>query len=135
MQNPYNSLMPKTSYKITLPKGGNIGEKLFQEVIEMINGNDDSSNTQYEREFINELPNANTIKMAFNTLRSVRGNKKMNKIEEIGLNCRLNYRDNAYDLRRKIGLLQYVGDHDEFFEYFRTIRDLQNNRNVYKSYN
>lgn len=135
IQNPYNSLMPKTSYKITLPKGGNIGEKLFQEVIEMINGNDDSSNTQYEREFINELPNANTIKMAFNTLRSVRGNKKMNKIEEIGLNCRLNYRDNAYDLRRKIGLLQYVGDHDEFFEYFRTIRDLQNNRNVYKSYN
>ena len=134
IQNPYNTLMPKTNYKITMPNGGNIGEKLRQEVIEMIKGGGDkkdiSNDMKYEREIFNELPNANVIKTAFNTLKAVRGKQRVNKAEEIGLTCRMNYRDNAFDLRRKVGMLQYVGKHDEFFEYFRTIRDIQNNKNV-----
>ena len=103
----------------------------------MIKGGDDkkeiSNDMKYEREIFNELPNANVIKTAFNTLKAVRGKKRVNKAEEIGFTCRMNYRDNAFDLRRKVGMLQYVGDHDEFFEYFRTIRDIQNNKNVKKN--
>ena len=89
IQNPYNTLMPKTNYKITMPNGGNIGEKLRQEVIEMIKGGGDkkdiSNDMKYEREIFNELPNANVIKTAFNTLKAVRGKQRVNKAEEIGL--------------------------------------------------
>ncbi len=125
VQNPFNSLVPKTHMKISLPRGGGVAKKLLEQVTDLFNDN----NRNYMNDPIpetapGEIPNANTIKIAFNTIASLRdGDKKFSRVEELGQNCRLNVRNNSNNLKRKVALLSFVGTHDTFFEYLGRIRN------------
>jgi len=129
VQNPFNSLMPKTSLRVELPKGGSVGKKLLDEVAKLKNGKNLNSNLFGVENLIpesgpGEVPNVTALKKAFNTLVVIRdyNSKKFSRVEQMNQYCRLNSRNNAFDLKRKVALLQYLGDNDNFLEYLGDIR-------------
>jgi hypothetical protein len=136
IQNPYNSLAPKSSLKINLPNGGSLGQKLLEQVHDLISSQ--NSNRNYILDQIpdsapGEIPNVTSIKKAFNTVRALRDLSKVYyRLEQIGQNCRVNIRINSNNLKRKIAILSYVGDNDTFFEYLGKIRYIQSNHNFYR---
>jgi len=134
IQNPFNSLAPKSSLKITLPRGGGVGDQLIQQVHDLItehlNTDDNTMIISIPESASGEVPNATAIKKAFNTITALRDpRKKYNRIEQVGQNCRLNTRMNSNNLKRKIAILSYVGNDDTFFEYLGKIRNEQVNPN------
>jgi hypothetical protein len=128
IQNPFNSLVPKSSLKINLPHGGSVGKKLIEQVKDLISNSHDHN---YMPDSIpesapGEIPNDATIKKAFNTIQALRDPNRVGRyfrVEDLGQNCRLNFRHNSYSLKRKVSMLSYVGDHDTFFEYLGKIRN------------
>jgi len=46
-------------------------------------------------------------------------------MEQFGALCQTDKKHNSSNLRRKIGILHYVGMNDPFFEYLGFIRDTQ----------
>lgn len=75
---------------------------------------------------LGEIPNATSLIKAFNTFKYLKDkNKHYTKLEQLGQNCRIYIRNNTYNLKRKIGVLQYVGFHDTFFEFLGSIRNKQ----------
>ncbi len=125
IQNPFNSLVPKTNIKISLPNGGSVGRKLLEQVNDLISAK--------ERNFMTdpipdsapgEIPNVVTLKKAFNTFVALRDRTEFyGRVEELGQNCRANVRINSNNLKRKVAILSYVGTHDTFFEYLGHIRN------------
>lgn len=136
VQNPFNSLIPKTSLRVELPQGGSIGKKLLDEVAKLKNSKSLNSNLFGVDNLIpesgpGEIPNVTALKKAFNTIVTIRdyNKKKFNRVEQMNQYCRLNARNNAFDLKRKVALLQYLGDNDNFLEYLGDIRkDVLNRR-------
>jgi hypothetical protein len=101
-----------------------VGKKLIQQVKDLIH----ADKLDYMVDSINdsapgEIPNDVTIKKAFNTIQALRhSTRKYFRVEELGQSCRLNVRDNSNNLKRKVAMLSFVGDHDTFFEYLGRIR-------------
>lgn len=129
VQNPFNSLMPKTSLRVELPQGGSVGKKLLEEVAKMKNSKNLNSNLYGIDNLIpesgpGEVPNVTALKKAFNTIVTIRdyNNKKFSRVEQMNQYCRLNSRNNAFDLKRKVALLQYLGENDNFLDYLGDIR-------------
>lgn len=128
LQNPFNNMMPKMNVKIDI-KSDNIAKNLMQEVTSMINADRKSSNDIIPDSAPGEIPNANAIKKALNTIQTLRDtNRVYNKIEEIGQNCRINVRKNTNSLKRKVAILSYLGDHDIFFNNLGKMRNFINRR-------
>lgn len=126
VQNPFNSLVPKTTLRVELPRGGSVGKKLLDQVAKMKNIKDLN---KYGLEMIpesapGEVPNVTALKKAFNTFVQIRdyNNKKFSRLEQFNQYCRLNSRNNAFDLKRKVALLEYMGDNDNFLEYLGDMR-------------
>jgi hypothetical protein len=125
IQNPFNSLVPKDNIKVSLPKGGSVGKKLLEQVNDLMSAK--------ERNFMNdpipdsapgEIPNAFSLKKAFNTIFTLRDKTKLYlSVEELGQNCRVNLRINSNNLKRKVAILSYVGNNDSFLQYLGHIRD------------
>jgi len=107
IQNPFNSLVLKSSLRINLPHGGSVGKKLIEQVKDLITNSHD---TNYMPDSIpesapGEIPNDASIKKAFNTIQSLRDEnvaKRYFRIEELGQNCRINTRHNSFNLKRFI---------------------------------
>jgi hypothetical protein len=124
IQNPFNSLVPKTQLKVLLPHGGSVGKKLLEQVTDLIS----RDNRNYITDPIpdsapGEIPNATTLKKAFNTFVTLRDSTKQYvRVEQLGQNCRINIRNNSNNLKRKIAMMSFVGTHDTFFEYLGHIR-------------
>jgi hypothetical protein len=124
VQNPFNSLMPKTNLKVLIPQGGIIGKKLLQEVTEMIQSDMRTFSTDLIESGPGEIPNSVAIKKAFNTISTLRDKTKFYVfLEQLGQNCRFNVRNNSNNLKRKIAILSFAGSHDTFFEYLGRIRN------------
>jgi len=137
VQNPFNSLIPKTSLRVQLPQGGSIGKKLLDEVAKLKNSKNLNSNLFDVNNLIpesspGEIPNATALKKAFNSIFNLRlyNEKKFNRLEQMNQYCRLNARNNAFNLKRKVALLQYLGDNDNFLEYLGDIRKVVLNRRL-----
>lgn len=124
LQNPYNSLMPKTFLRIPLPNGGELGKKLMEKMLSLkggkipVEGIPESMN--------GEIPNLSSIKKAFNTMAFLRDRTvRFFSIEQMQNNCRSSVRHNSNHLRRKVALLPYMGNKDVFFKFFGSVRDRQ----------
>lgn len=130
MQNPFNNLMPKTNLKIELQAGKSIGKKLLEQVIQLTRGiNRNFVTDPIPESAPGEIPNATALKRAINTWSSLRDITKIfNKVEELGQNCRMNVRNNTYNLKRKVAMLSFLGKHDTFFEFLGHIRNSQLNK-------
>lgn len=129
IQNPFNSLIPKTSLRVELPRGGSVGKKLLDQVAKLKNGKNLNSNLYGIDNMIpesgpGEIPNVTALKKAFNTIVIIRdyNNKRFTRLEQMNQYCRLNSRNNAFNLKRKVALLQYFGSSDNFMEYLGDIR-------------
>ena len=136
-QNPYNTLIPKTNLKINLPKAGNLGKKLLENIVTANNLDSKynrNRNLKIKFEPLpqsapGELPNPTLLILAFNTLQFIRSqNKPYTHIEQFQKNCRLNALDNELELKRKVSLLSYVGQIDTFMDYLGDISYNQNNK-------
>lgn len=137
VQNPFNSLMPKTSLRVELPQGGSVGKKLLDEVAKLKNSKNLNSNLFGVDNLIpesgpGEVPNVTALKKAFNTFVVIRdyNSKKFSRVEQMNQYCRMNSRNNAFDLKRKVALLQFLGDTDNFLEYLGDIRRDVLNRKI-----
>jgi hypothetical protein len=118
MQNPFNSLIPKTSLRINLPNAGDIGKKLVDSIKNIIHGDDgfipDSAP--------GELPNVTALKRAINTFSYLRDdNKKFNRVEDMSQICRVGEKSNFSNIKRKVAILQWAGVNDPFFNYLGKI--------------
>jgi len=129
IQNPFNSLVPKTSMRVSIPQGGSVGKKLLDEVNKLknakeLNGYLFDAENMIPESGPGEIPNVTAIKKAFNSIVIIRdyNNKKFYKLEQMNQYCRLNARNNSFDLKRKVALLQYMGDSDNFFGYLGDVR-------------
>jgi hypothetical protein len=129
IQNPFNSLIPRTGIRISIPQGGSVGKKLLDEVNKLKNSKELNGYLLDGENIIpesgpGEIPNVTAIKKAFNSIYLIRDyNKRVfYKLEEMNQYCRLNTRNNSFNLKRKVALLQYMGDSDNFLSYLGDVR-------------
>lgn len=72
-----------------------------------------------------EVPSREYIVKATNTFASLRSKAEVKDIEALGAFCQMDKKHNSNSLKRKIGLMHYVGMNDPYFEYLGYIRDTQ----------
>jgi hypothetical protein len=123
-RNPFHGLMPKFNIKIDPPKTGSTGQAILS-AIAKVKGAHNFFAEQIPESPGGSTPNATSIKIAFNTIVSLRERKTYKSISQIISNCKSNEKNSSNYIRRKISFLMYAGDNDVFFEYLGHIRDFQ----------
>jgi len=125
LDNPYlpnirkESLKSKEAQKL-------ITKELLAEAKDLLNGqNDKVSHFALSVQKIPEIPSAEEIKMAFNTIQNIFQTRRepIIQVEEVAKYCRMISRGSLNSLKKKVYYLSNAPVNDPFLEYLGTIKN------------